>query len=142
MLRAPLGLQWVVASLVAGLVVLVAGVLLLGRGGEAPGEPWVELGAVESLATSSAAGPTGLLVVNVAGRVRAFDAPDGVAYCATSNRLEHPDGRVWALTGRGLAGTASLAPVPTLTVSGIAYVDPTAPGEPLDPVDDPAVPGC
>lgn len=121
---------------------LVAGALLLGRGGDAPGAPWVELGAVGSLPASASDGSTGLLVVHVAGRVRAFSAPDGVDYCAPSNRLEHPDGRSWALTGRGLAGTASLVPVPTLTVAGIAYVDPTAVGVPLDPVDDPATPAC
>lgn len=141
-LRAPLGLQWVVASLVAGAVVLVAGVLLLGRGADAPGEPWVVLGAVADLPASGEDGATGLLVVHVAGRVRAFDAPDGVAYCAASNRLEHPDGRVWALTGRGFASTPSLAPAPTLTVSGIAYVDPTAPGAPPRPLSDPATPAC
>jgi hypothetical protein len=141
-LRAPLGLQWVVASLVAGVVVLVAGVLLLGRGGGAPGEPWTPLGPVEGLAVSGSDPATGLLVVNVAGRVRAFEAPAGVRYCAASNRLEHPDGRVWALTGRGLAGTRSLAPVPTLTVSGVAYVDATTVGAPLDPVEDPAEPAC
>jgi hypothetical protein len=141
-LRAPLGLQWVVASLVAGVVVLVAGVLLLGRGAEAPGAPWTALGAVEALPPSAPDPASGLLVVHVAGRVRAFAAPDGVAYCGASNRLEHPDGRVWALTGRGLAGTPSLAPVATLTVSGIAYLDPTAVGTPLDAVDDPAEPAC
>ena len=141
-LRAPLGLQWVVASLVAGLVVLVAGLLLLGRGAEAPGAPWIALGAVETLPVSSSEPTTGLLVVHVAGRVRAFVAPEGVVYCAPSNRLEHPDGRVWALTGRGLAGAASLPPVATLTVSGTAYLDPTAVGAALDPVDDPAVPAC
>ena len=141
-LRAPLGLQWVVASLVAGAVVLIAGVLLLGRGADAPGAPWVALGTVTDLPASEEDGATGLLVVHVAGRVRAFDAPDGVAYCAASNRLEHPDGRVWALTGRGLAGTPSLAPAPTLAVSGVAYVDPTALGAPPQPLPDPASPGC
>ena len=141
-LRAPLGLQWVVASLVAGFVVLVAGFLLLGRGAEAPGEPWVVLGPVDALPASAYDPGTGLLVVHVAGRVRAFDAPPGVAYCAPSNRLEHPDGRVWALTGRGFAGTPSLAPVPTLAVSGVAHVDPSAVGTPAAPLDDPALPGC
>lgn len=141
-LRAPLGLQWVVASLIAGVVVLVAGVVLLGRGGDAPGAPWVSLGAVEMLPPSGTDGPTGLLVINVAGRVRAFDAPAGVTYCPASNRLEHPDGRIWALTGRGFAGTPSLVPYPTLTVSGIAHVDPTAAGTPFDPVGDLAAPGC
>jgi hypothetical protein len=141
-LRAPLGLQWVAASLVAGLVVLVAGLLLLGRAGEAPGDPWVPIGPVEELADSVYDPSSGILVVTVAGRVRAFAAADGVRYCAASNRLEHPDGRVWALTGRAFAGGGSLAPVPTLTVAGTAYLDPTTVGTPLDPVDDPAEPGC
>ena len=141
-LRAPLGLQWVVASLVAGLVLLLAGVLLLGRGDDAPGAPWVALGPVDELAPTSTDAPTGRLVVHVAGRVRAFVAPDGVAYCAASNRLEHPDGRVWALTGRGLASTPSLVPVPTLTVSGVAYLDPTTEGVAPEPVGDPADPAC
>lgn len=123
-------------------MVLIAGAVLLGRSGDIPGAPWVELGAVDALAPSATDGPTGLLVVNVAGRVRAFSSPPGVAYCLASNRLEHPDGRVWALTGRGFAGATSLIPVPTLTVSGVAFVDPTSAGEPLDPVRDPAEPRC
>jgi hypothetical protein len=141
-LRAPLGLQWVVASLLAGVVLLVAGLLVLDRAGSPPGPPWVPLGPVEQLATSALDPASGVLVVHVGGRVRAFQAPDGVTYCVTSNRLEHPDGRVWALTGRGHAGMMSLAPVATLTVSGSAYLDPTAVGTPLDPLDVPAVPGC
>lgn len=141
-LRAPLGLQWVVASLVTGVVVLIAGVLLLGRASAPPGPPWTALGPVETLAQSSVDGTTGLLVVHVGGRVRAFRAPDGVAYCPPSNRLEHPDGRVWALTGRGTGGASSLAPVPTLTVSGIAYVDAGSTGAPPAPLDEPSEPGC
>ena len=141
-LRAPLGLQWVVASLVAGLVVLIAGLMLLGRASAPPGPPWTELGAVETLAPSGVDASTGLLVVHVGGRVRAFSAPDGVVYCPPSNRLEHPDGRVWALTGRGTDGRASLAPVPTLTVNGIAYVDPTSIGTPPEPLEEPSEPGC
>ena len=141
-LRAPLGLQWIVASLVAGLVVLAAGLVLLGGGVDTPGAPWEPLGAVDALPASSVDPSSGLLVVNVAGRVRAFAAPDGVTYCAPSNRLEHPDGRVWALTGRGTGGRASLAPVPTLTFNGIAYVDPTSIGTPPEPLEEPSEPGC
>jgi len=141
-LRAPLGLQWVVASLVAGLVVLVAGILLLGRGAAAPGAPWVPLGPVHELPASSVDAGSGLLIVAVGDRVRAFDAPGGVTYCRSSNRLEHPDGRVWALTGRGYAMTASLTPVPTLTNGGDAYLDPTGRGAPLDPLPDTAQPAC
>ena len=141
-LRAPLGLQWVVASLVAGAVLLVAGVLLLGRGSAEPPPPWVPLGPLGALEVSAIDPGSGLLVVTVAGRLRAFEAPEGVRYCSPSNRLEHPDGRVWALTGRGYAGTPSLVPVPTLTVAGQAYLDPTVRGEALAPLEDAATPGC
>jgi len=141
-LRAPLGLQWVVAALVAGAILVVAGLLVLGRAGSPPGPPWQPLGPVDELPATASAPGTDVLVVHVGGRVRAFEAPQGVVYCAPSNRLEHPDGRVWVLTGRGFAGTDSLRPVATLTVSGIAYLDPAAVGEPLDPLDTPAVPGC
>ncbi len=141
-LRAPLGLQWVVAALVAGIVLLIAGLLVLGRAGSPPGPPWEPLGAVEDLPASLFDARREVLALSLGGRVRAFEAPQGTAYCAPSNRIEHPDGRVWALTGRGLAGTPSLRPVPTLIVSGVAYLDPTAVGDPLDPLDTPAVPAC
>jgi len=141
-LRAPLGLQWVVAALIAGLVVLIAGLLVLARAGSPPGPPWEPLGAVEDLPTSSWDPATGILVVHVGGRVRAFEAPEGTAYCAPSNRLEHPDGRVWALTGRAHSGSTSLPPVATQTVAGVAYLDPTTVGAPLDPLGTPAVPAC
>lgn len=141
-LRAPLGMQWVVASLVAGVVVLVAGLLLLGRGDVRPDAPWITLGALAGLERSAVDPTTGLLVVTVGDRLRAFEAPEDVSYCTPSNRLEHPDGRVWALTGRGYAGTASLVPVPTLTVSGEAFIDPSVRGAAPVPLEDPATPGC
>jgi hypothetical protein len=141
-LRAPLGLQWVIASLVAGLVVLIAGLLVLDRAGSAPGPPWEPLGPVEVLPASSWDPATGILVINVGGRVRAFEAPEGIAYCEPSNRLEHPDGRVWALTGRAHTGFSSLRPVATLTVSGAAYIDRTAVGPLLDPLGTAAAPVC
>jgi hypothetical protein len=141
-LRAPLGLQWVIASLVAGLVVLAAGLLLLGRGAAPPTAPWLDLGEVTALPEAGVDDHTGLLVITVGGRLRAFEAPPETDYCQPSNRLEHPDGRVWALTGRGYAGTASLIPVPTLTVAGRAYLDPSVRGPAPDPLTDPATPGC
>jgi len=141
-LRAPMGLQWVVASVVAGLVLLVAGVLVLGRGAAPPGPPWVPVGAVETLPDTLVVPDTGLLVIHVGGRVRAFEAPTGTAYCAASNRLEHPDGRVWALTGRAYASGTSLVPVPTLTHRGTAYLDPTTRGQPAEPLPEASTPGC
>ena len=50
-LRAPLGLQWIVAAVVFGLLVLVAGVVWLNAGGP-PGAPFVAAGPV------SAGGPS------------------------------------------------------------------------------------
>lgn len=141
-LRAPLGLQWVVGSIVAGAAVLVAGLLLLGRGDAPPGPPWVDLGPVAELDVAATDPGTGLLVVTVAGRLRALEAPAGTRYCPATNRLEHPDGRVWAVTGRGLGGTASLPVAPTLTTSGRGYVDPTARQPVLEPLPEPTMPGC
>ncbi len=141
-LRAPLGLQWVVGAAVAGAAVLVAGAVLLGRGDAPPGPPWVAVGSIAALPEAGTDPATGLLLVTVGGRLRAFEAPPGTAYCIASNRLEHPDGRVWAITGRGYGGTPSLPGAPTLTVAGTALVDPTVRLPVPEPLPDPAVPAC
>ncbi len=141
-LRAPLGLQWVLGALAAGAVVLAAGALLLGRADAAPGPPWVAVGAVAGLPDAEADPSTDLLLVAVGGRLRAFEAPAGTVHCPATNRLEHPDGRVWAVTGRGLGGTPSLPAAPTLAVAGIGYVDPTVRLPAQDPLPDAVVPGC
>lgn len=141
-LRAPLGLQWVVASIVAGVVVVIAGVLLLRQGGNPPPPPWVAVGALDSIEAAEFDPDLDVLMVSAGGRIRAFDEADDVIYCATSNRLEAPDGRVWNLTGRGLGGAASLDEHPTLVHDGVAYVDPTrtSPGPPAS--DEPASAAC
>lgn len=141
-LRAPLGAQWIVASLAAGVVVVVAGVLLLTRSG-APGEPYVAVGAVEEVAGRVVFDDRlDLLLVGLGGRIRALDAPSEVTYCDASRRLESPGGEVWSLTGRGTAGTASFAEHPTVTSDGVLYVDPTAATPPLAPTADPVPAGC
>jgi hypothetical protein len=141
-LRAPLGLQWVVASILAGVVVVVAGVLFLQRSAEPPPAPWQPVGTVEELAPSREVNDLDALVVAAGGRVRVFAAAEGVSYCAESNRLEAGDGRMWNLTGRGLAGTESLDEHPTLVQDGVVYVDPTRTVTGPTPSDDPAEPGC
>jgi hypothetical protein len=142
-LRAPLGLQWIVASAVAGLVVVVAGVLLLTRGGGAPGPPFVELGPVGDVAGTVAYDDRHeVLLVGLGGRIRAFDAPPEVDYCEASRRLEAPDGRVWSLTGRGTGGVPSFAERPTTTSDGLLYLDPTAAAPPPVPTSDAIEPGC
>lgn len=139
-LRAPLGAQWIVGSIVAGIALLVAGVLYLVTSGSAPEPPWEPIAEVAEVAPALRADE--LLLVPGAGRVRAFADSGDVVYCAPTNRLESADGRIWTLTGRGLAGTASLEEYPTVLHNGAVYVDRTArsPGPP--PSDDPAVPGC
>jgi len=140
-LRAPLGLSWVAASLAAGVVLAVAGGLFLVRSSAPPQAPWVAIGDVASLGPESRPAGHDVLLVAAGGRVRAFIAPADVSLCAPSNLLEAPDGRVWALTGRGYAGTASLAERPTLVVDGVVHLDPTtliAGGAPSPEVREPA----
>jgi hypothetical protein len=141
-LRAPLGMQWIVASVVAGIVVVVAGVLLLTRGG-APGPPFVAVGPVDEVAGQVVFDDElELLLVGLGGRVRAFDAPEGVAYCEDSRRLESADGEVWSLTGRGTGGTGSFPEHPTVTADGVLYVDPSVATSPPTPSADTVPPGC
>lgn len=140
-LRAPLGMQWIVASVLAGLLVVVAGGLYLQRRDDPPPAPWAAVGDVDDLADSQPLAELDALLVAAGGRVRAFAEADGVAYCTASNRLE--DGtRVWSLTGRGLGGAPSLGEHPTLVHDGIVYVDPsrTVPGP--TPSGEPAEPAC
>ncbi|MFA9446016.1 hypothetical protein [Egicoccus sp. AB-alg6-2] len=140
-LRAPLGSQWIVASLLAGLVVVVAGVMFLLRSGDPPAEPWTAVGRVEDLPPSAALDHLDAVLVTAGGRVRVFAGADGVAYCPASNRLE--DGRqVWNLTGRGLGGAPSLDEHPTLVHDGTVYVDPTRTSPGPSPTDDAAEPAC
>lgn len=141
-LRAPLGAQWMVAALVAGVVVVIAGVVFLLQSSDAPGEPWVPAAEVAQIGRAAVVEDGNVLLVTGAGRVRAFVAAGDLAYCEPTNRLESPEGGVWTLTGRGLGGTASLQEHPTLIHEGVVYLDPTRslPGPDASP--EPAEPGC
>jgi hypothetical protein len=141
-LRAPLGLQWPIAAAVAGLAVIVAGVLFLRSTDAPPPEPWVAVGEVADIGAAQTIDDLDVLLVGAGGRLRAFAEAGQVGYCEASNRLETADGRVWNLTGRGLGGTGSLAEHPSVVQDGTAYLDPsrTVPGP--DPSDEPAEPGC
>ncbi len=126
-LRAPLGLQWVIAAAAVGIVlVVVAAVLLLVRPGGRPGPPFEAIGPISSIGPTRYDEARRVLYVGAAGPVRAFAVPGGGVpfYCAASGRLESPDGRVWSLTGRALDGGASLERHPVLVdADGVVYVD-------------------
>lgn len=141
-LRAPLGRAWIVASIVAGVVVIAASGWFLVTAAAPPGPPWVEVGALDALPAQSRPEGSDVLLVTVGGRVRAFTDAEGVAHCATSNRLEAADGRVWALTGRGLAGTPSLPTRPTLVHRGVVHLDPTRTIPGPDPSPEVVRPAC
>jgi len=141
-LRAPLGAQWMVAALVAGVAVVIAGVVFLQRSSEVPSDPWIPAAEVATIGRAAATEEGDVLLVTGAGRVRAFVAAGDLAYCEPTNRLESADGDVWTLTGRGLGGAVSLEEHPTLINDGIVYLDPTRvlPGPDASP--EPAEAGC
>ena len=141
-LRAPLGLQWVVSSLVVGVVVVGAGLLWL-MGDDVPEEPWIAVGPVTDVGTTAEPEDLDVLLVGN-GRIRAFaDARErGASYCPASRRLESAEGGVWSLTGRGLGGTPSLREHPTRIHDGIVYVDPTATMDTPTPSSETVEPAC
>lgn len=142
-LRAPLGMQWIVSALVFGVLVLVAGLVWLGSAGP-PGSPYVSAGLLPDGGPSvTAVAGQQMWLVAGAGPVLAVPATqvEVLAWCPESGRLESGDGRVWTPTGRGL-GTPSLATHPVVVHDGTVYVDPTAERPGPRPATDPAPPAC
>lgn len=147
-LRAPMGLQWVIGALVVGVVVAIAGWFALRD--TTPAAPFTEVPAAVVEAAGGVAvwdpGPPGTeaLVVTDGNRSRVFAWDSGPApvLCEESGLLEAADGRVWRLTGRGLDGTPSLAEHPVAIHDGVLYADPTTTLDPLTPDPDPASTAC
>lgn len=142
-LRAPMGIQWVIGALVVGLVVLVAGWFALRDG--APGEPFVEVPGVIGEASVVTAPQLDVIATDAGGRPRAFAWADGdttVVYCDESGLLEAADGRAWRVTGRGVNGVPSLLPAPTVVHDGRFYVDPTTTLQPPAPDPDAVATAC
>ena len=139
-LREPMGLQWAVAAVVAGVLVLVAGgVLLLSRSGP-PGPPFVavgELAQIDPRGAGELALDSGgsVLVLRGAGAVTVFEAPAvAVTWCAPRSRLISPGGAVWQADGRLVGGAGeSLARIPAQVHSGMLYIDASSPGTRLEP---------
>ena len=139
-LREPMGLQWAIAAVVAGVLVLVAGgVLLLSRSGP-PGPPFVPVGELTQIDPRGAGelpldDGRSVLVLRGAGAVTVFDAPASPAtWCAPRSRLLSPSGAVWLPNGRLVGGTGgSLTRLPAQVHDGVLYVDTTSQGTRLEP---------
>jgi len=139
-LREPMGLQWAIAALVAGVLVLVAGgVLLLSRSGP-PGPPFVAVGELSQIDPRGAGelpldGGRAVLVLRGAGGVTVFSAPaTSATWCAPRSRLIAPGGEVWQPDGRLVGGTGgSLTRLPAQVHDGVLYVDTASQGTRPEP---------
>lgn len=145
-LRAPLGLQWVVGALLAGVAVVVAGVLWLTSSGP-PEAPFVATATIVDVDDAVALDEVDTLLVLAGGPAVAFaDRVDhDLEYCPASGRVEGVvDGRpgTWhAGTGRGF-GVASLDRHPVVVHDGVAWVDPSRSRPGPRPADNREAPAC
>lgn len=147
-LRERMGLHWPVAAVVAGvliLAVMIPAVLLTTGGPEAPFEvvgPLEEVPA-DGDALVEVAGRSVLLVRGGGVLAALADPPEGARFCASSRRIESPDGDVWTLQGRRVGGdAASLAVLPSIAYEGEVWVDPTAEPAVADPAPGQVDPAC
>lgn len=134
-LRAPLGIGWVLGSLVAAALIVVLGVVYLLTVAGPPSAPFTAVGPIEQLDPRGAGSVTvaqrEVVVLRATGAVRAFAAPESVevVWCAPSSRLEGTDGTVWEASGRQVGGPGgSLARLPVEVHDGVLYLDASGPG--------------
>ncbi|HEY2960554.1 MAG TPA: hypothetical protein VGM21_20485 [Actinomycetota bacterium] len=133
-LRSQLGLPWLVGATVVAGVILVAGTLLLARGGR-PGSPWVRVEPLAALpaGTATEVAPAALgrrtvVVVDRRGGLRAFVAPaGGCPVIPDGGGFTRPCSRQsWdADGGARTPHTPPLTRVPTRLASGDLYVNAT-----------------
>ncbi|QBI20600.1 hypothetical protein ER308_14225 [Egibacter rhizosphaerae] len=148
-LRGPLGLQWVVASVLTGLALVGVGIAYLTVQALPPAAPYEPVAAIDEVDPRGATTvPVGeeeeeVVLLRGGGSLRAFAAPDtAVHWCEESGRVEAADGRVWTRDGRRVGGQgASLGVLPVEVFDGDVFVDPTAPDAP-EPGGDDQSPGC
>ena len=138
-LRSQLGVPWIAAAALFGLVILAAGTLLLVRAGH-PGPPWARVAALRSVpngmvtqlpAPAAAPGGTVVLADRRAGALRTFLAQAGP--CPVRGAADGGFARPclhqrWAASGApvptpGQATPQALTPVPFQLARGQLYVN-------------------
>jgi hypothetical protein len=138
-LRSQLGRGWIVASVVFGLVILVAGGLYLARAGR-PGPPWVRVAALQALPAGAVTEAPGasrsarqalagevVVVDRRGGELRAFlAAPGPCPVVAAGAGFARPcTGERWDADGTAAAGGApALRRRPASFARGDLYVLP------------------
>jgi len=126
--RGRLGLSWVVASLLAGIVILGAGWLALSRS-HPPGGSFVPVGSVTSFTPGTAreVDVPGAFVGSAGGRLVAVLQEDGCTLSVADGHYRDCRGAVYDLTGAGSGGCGSLDLLPLTPYRGTVYVDPDHP---------------
>lgn len=134
-LRSQLGLPWMLAAILFGLVILVAGTLFLVKGGR-PGAPWQRVAPLTRFAdgavTQAPLGAGEVVVVDRRGAtLRAFLAPSGSCpVTGTPGGFARPcAGQAWDQAGKPIERQdvskppASLRAMPATVAKGDLYVN-------------------
>ncbi len=123
--RGRLGLQWVIAPLVLGLLLGVVGWLFLREG--APGPPWRPTGRLEALPAGSARRVAAGLFVGRApdGRPYAVAQEEGCPLRVDDDGYTDCKGERYALDGTSVEGEEALDLLPVRVHRGEIFIDPT-----------------
>jgi hypothetical protein len=126
--RGRLGLSWMLAALVVGLVLVVVGWIYFARSG-APGGSFQPVGKVASWreGTGRPAGLPGVFVGRTGGTMVAVLQEDGCGLRFDEGRYVDCRGVAYALTGRAPGGCGALDLLPVALYHGEVYVDPDHP---------------
>lgn len=157
-LRAQMGVHWIWAAVIAGVVVVIVGVAFLATSGGPPPAPFVAVGPIAEVGAATLLdldtmepadeNREAALLVTVSGRPRLFlhngvcdDCPTPqLTFCERTRLIESSVGGVFSLTGRArnAAGGDGLLVFPTAVVDGVLYADPTTftPGGEAAPNED------
>ena len=126
--RGRLGLSWVIASLVLGVVLLAAGSYALLRP-HPPGGSFVSVGRAASFreGNARAVDVPGAFVGRVDGRLVGVVQHDGCALSVRGSSYRDCRGAVYDLRGNSTAGCARLDLLVVTEYRGTVYVDPDHP---------------